>query len=137
MEFPWHRRPHTCRVFQEGGKEVEQVCGAKGGWCAPALSRIPLGEEAKSPAERKGSGWCWAGEVAGTGQKFMSGTMDRGWGPRSERARPCGWRLPPALLSGSAAEKLGGRAAPNQGSESWQASSEGFDKRVAGMRKLS
>lgn len=57
--------------------------------------------------------------------------------PRLERARPCGWRLPPASLNGSAAEKLGGRAAPNQGSRSWQASSEGFDKRVAGMRKLS
>ena len=98
---------------------------------------IPLREEAESPAERKRPGCCWAGEVTGTGQKFMSGRMGRGWGSRSERACPCGWCLPPALLSGSAAEKVGGGAAHNQGSRSWQASSEGFDERVAGMRKLS
>lgn len=74
------------------------MCGAEGGWCAPALSRIPPGEEAKSPAEKKGPGWCWAGEVAGTGQKFTSGTMGRGWGAPL-RACPSVWLAASSCLA--------------------------------------
>lgn len=74
----------------EGGRTVCRGGGGGGG------------VDAKAPAESEGPGWCVWG-TTGTGEKFLSSMMGLAevGRPCSVCACLCGWRLPPALLSGS------------------------------------